>query len=99
MGKHLNKLRRLENERILEAGSGIPKRKSVFDMEAVEIDEFENELKEKRERQMKEFLAKISLLKHEAGELKLWKSLHALDDAQNKAGWEVAEILEKGIEV
>lgn len=33
-------------------------------------------------------------MKYEAGQMGLWKTMHALDTATNAIGWEMAEILE-----
>ena len=42
-----------------------------------------------------DFLSRLSLMKHEAATLGLWEAHHAIDDAQSKAGWQVAKLLEE----
>ena len=41
-----------------------------------------------------EFCTEVALLKHRAGELGLFKTMHALEEGVTAVGWEVAEKLE-----
>jgi hypothetical protein len=40
------------------------------------------------------FASEVMLLKHKAGDLKLYKTMQALEPATQAVGWELAEILE-----
>lgn len=37
-----------------------------------------------------DFARRLTLMKHEAGLLELWRTMHALDDATVTVGWEIA---------
>lgn len=43
----------------------------------------------------KAFVSNLPLVMNKAGELKLWKTMHALHGAVRAAGWELAEQLIK----
>lgn len=42
----------------------------------------------------KEFVIKLASMKQEAGKLKMYKTMHSLDDTISIAGWELAKHLE-----
>ena len=42
----------------------------------------------------KEFAAEIVLIKHKAGTLRLFKTMHSLEAAVKQVGWELAEHIE-----
>src|SRR5687768_2734487 len=41
----------------------------------------------------RQFITELVLAKDRAGRLGLWKTMHALDEATNAAGWELASLL------
>ena len=43
----------------------------------------------------RDFAAKVTALKAEAGKLNLFKTMHALEGATQTVGWEIAEHLDK----
>lgn len=47
-------------------------------------------------KEKREFCTEVVRLKHRAGELGLFKTMHALEEGTKAVGWEVAEHLEKG---
>lgn len=45
-------------------------------------------------KEKREFCTEVALLRHRAGELGLFKTMHALEHGVQAVGWEVAEHLE-----
>lgn len=45
------------------------------------------------ERARREFLIRLAQMKHEAGELGMWKTVQALDNTTRVAGFELADLL------
>lgn len=45
------------------------------------------------ERARREFLIRLAQMKHEAGELSMWKTMQALDNATRVSGFELADLL------
>jgi len=49
---------------------------------------------DKWEADARQLILNLTALKGRAAELKLWRTVHLLDDALNHAGWELARMLE-----
>lgn len=48
-----------------------------------------HELETKR----REFVTRLAAMKHEAGQLSMWRTVQALDNAANVSGYELADLL------
>lgn len=51
-------------------------------------------MKEASLKDLQQFASDVMLMKHKAGELGLYKTMHAFEPATQAVGWEIAEILE-----
>lgn len=51
-------------------------------------------MKEVKLSDLKDFAAEVVILKHKAGDLGLYKTMHAIEPATQAVGWEIAEIIE-----
>lgn len=47
------------------------------------------------EQKQRDFVIRLALIKHEAGQLEMWETMQCLDTAVNRAGWELASKVEK----
>lgn len=57
-----------------------------------------NKRKAEIRKSRREFLLELVTTKNRAGELGLWKTMHALDKGTQAVGWEMAEIYAAGPE-
>ena len=53
-------------------------------------------LTKKGKKEIDDFINRLVQMKHEAGRLGMYKTMHALEHPQKQVGWEYAEMIEKG---
>lgn len=48
-----------------------------------------------KKKKIQDFINRLVMIKHEAGKLELWKTMHSLEEPQRVVGWEFAEKLKE----